>query len=81
MKNPRSKSVAGFIGDLDFGDPIKLGGDLVLSPGITVTYSEGCQAAQANRLFSIFAKRVCQVFASKGLPEGTSGFLVSPLEG
>jgi hypothetical protein len=38
----------------------------VLSLGVTVTYSEGCQAAEANRLFSIFAKRV---------------FLVSLLEG
>jgi hypothetical protein len=31
---------------------------LVLSLGITVTYLEGGQAAEANRLFSIFAKRV-----------------------
>ena len=36
----------------------KLNRNLVLPLGITVTYLEGRQAAEANRLFSIFAKRV-----------------------
>ena len=47
---------------------------------IAVTYLDGRQAEEGNRLFSIFRQESCQVFASEGPLEGGSGFLVSPLE-